>query len=390
MRMIRNNKPLLYVATLLKSALLMLWMMEDALPTEVMSRKALLGEMLFNDSRLSVPEGQACAGCHSPEAAFTDPHSEYATSQGAIAGRFGVRNTPSIMYGSTTPRLHWSDEDDSWIGGQFRDGRVNTQKEQAQKPVFNVLEMNNADPASLIEKIRTGPYAAQFLAVYGKDAFKDPIKALGMFGDAIQAYERTSIFQPFGSKYDRFLNGLASLTSQEMRGLDIFVREDKGNCAACHPNQPSPTGKQRPLFTDFSYDNIGVPKNADNPFYQLPKDLNPLGNQFIDKGLGQTVKNNKYLGQFKVPTLRNIEKTAPYMHNGYFKTLRGVIEFYNTRDTRPLCRDGWTNDEEALKSGCWPGPEISTTVNRQELGHLRLTNAEIDDLLAFLHTLNDP
>ena len=128
-----------------------------------------------------------------------------------------------------------------------------------------------------------------------------------------------------------------------------------------------------PLFTDFSYDNIGVPANPANPFYSMNKSINPHGRSYADKGLGTTTRNQKQDGKFKVPTLRNIAQTAPYMHNGIFTTLREVIDFYNTRDV----------DKK------WPAPELNNNVNTEELGDLKLSKNEIDDLVAFLNTLND-
>jgi len=127
------------------------------------------------------------------------------------------------------------------------------------------------------------------------------------------------------------------------------------------------------LFTDFSYDNIGIPKNPENPFYALSPDLNPDGANFLDHGLATTLGDPSQDGRFRVPTLRNVGITPPYGHNGYFKDLKSIVQFYNTRDTDPM----------------WPLPEIPGTVNRDELGHLGLTDGEIDDIVAFLQTLTD-
>ena len=187
--------------------------------------------------------------------------------------------------------------------------------------------MNNASPADLVEKVRMAPYAPLFRSLYGQSALDDPEAALVRIADAISAFEKTSRLSPFSSKYDEYLQGRARFTDQERRGREIFEREDKGNCAACHPSRPSGNGKQRPLLTDHTYDNLGVPKNPANRFYQQSRELNPEGDAYLDKGLGEHVGKTAEAGKFKVPTLRNIAKTAPYMHNGYFKTLRGVIDF---------------------------------------------------------------
>ncbi|MEY4683785.1 MAG: hypothetical protein RLZ25_244 [Pseudomonadota bacterium] len=370
-------------------ALVFLFASMNAQAERSLTRKELLGKLLFEDTRLSTPEGQACSGCHSGSRFFIDPVPEISTSEGAVKGRFVPRNTPTILYGSVSPKLHWDEAASTWVGGQFWDGREDTQATQALKPFLGHLEMNNDDLSVIVEKIQKGPYAKEFIRVYGKRIFENPSKAYDKVGDAIQAFERTARFSPFNSRYDRYLEGQDMLTPQESRGRQVFEREDKGNCAACHPHKPSPDGKQRPLFTDFSYDNIGVPRNIENRFYALPPSLNPQGWSFIDRGLGATVNDEGQDGKFKVPTLRNIARTGPYMHNGYFKTLRGVLEFYNTRDILPACANAWATEQEARKMNCWPQAEISRNVNHDELGHLGLSKGDIDDLLAFLHSLND-
>jgi len=115
-----------------------------------------------------------------------------------------------------------------------------------------------------------------------------------------------------------------------------------------------------------------VPKNPENPFYYLPREFNPDGPRWVDLGLGAVVKKASENGKFRVPTLRNVAHTPPYMHNGVFKNLWQVVMFYSTRDVGP-----------------WPSPEVPETVNREELGDLKLTAAEIDDIVAFMLTLSD-
>lgn len=171
--------------------------------------------------------------------------------------------------------------------------------------------------------------------------------------------------------------------------MTLFTDPKKGNCAACHPIAPLANGTP-PLFTDFTYDNLGVPRNPDNPFYAQGVGFNPDGWNFVDLGLGGALGIAAQNGRFKVPTLRNIAVTAPYMHNGYFTDLRSVVEFYNNRDLRPRCVDAtWTDDADAQNQHCWPAPEVAETVNHEELGHLGLSDQEIDDIVAFLQTLTD-
>ena len=208
--------------------------------------------------------------------------------------------------------------------------------------------------------------------------------------DAIASFERTRRFSPFSSKYDQVQRGTAVFTEAEARGLTVFVAADKGNCASCHPTTSHKGSKtNRALFTDFGYDNVGVPPNPALKFYDMPPAYNPDGRNFVDLGLGNVVPRDFTRGQFKAPSLRNVAVTGPYMHNGYFKTLRGVLDFYNTRDVLPACTERFVSEALARKQGCWPAPEVAETVNRADMGNLGLTSQDVDDLLAFLGTLTE-
>lgn len=350
--------------------------------------KEQLGRMIFFDTRLSEPAGQACATCHAPERAFSDPEANAPTSKGVLPGRMGNRNTPGILYASFSPKLHFEQREKHYEGGQFWDGRAATLEEQAKGPFLNPLEMANPDPLSVVKKIRVARYAPLFDAVFGKGALDQTDIAFDRIAEALAAFQRTPAFSPFSSKYDFYLAGKAQLSTQELRGLRLYEDEKKGNCAACHPSQPGPR-EGPPLFTDFTYDNLGVPRNPANPYYRLDKTHNPEGARFVDRGLGGALNKRAQDGKFKVPTLRNIALTEPYMHNGYFRTLQGVMAFYNHRDRRPRCGQTMLNEDEALKRKCWPAPEVARNVNRDELGRLGLTQGETDDIIAFLRTLND-
>jgi cytochrome c peroxidase len=277
----------------------------------------------------------------------------------------------TVTYAAYIPPLHFDQEEDLWIGGLFWDGRVNSLAQQAMQPPLNPLEMANPDTETIAEKLRALSYASLFTEVYGADALTNPGIAYSNMADAIEAYEKTSELSPFSSKYDHWLRGEAELTKQELRGLKLFEAEDKGNCAACHPSRPNEDGTP-PLFTDFTYDNLGTPPNPENPFYSLPVELNPDGFAFIDLGLGKTVNDSAQNGKFRVPTLRNVAVTPPYMHNGVFKNLFTVMAFYNSRDVV-----------------AWPAPEVSVNVNKDELGDLGLSNQQLEDIVAFLKTLTD-
>jgi cytochrome c peroxidase len=243
-------------------------------------------------------------------------------------------------------------------------------------------------PSPVVTKVRRARYAPLFKDVYGATALRDVDKAYERIADAVAAFENTRLLNRFTSKYDAYLTGKATLTAGELNGLKLYEDPEKGNCAACHPSRASESGTP-PLFTDFTYDNLGVPRNPDNPFYELDKRHNPAGRDFVDRGLGAVLGLGSEEGKFKVPSLRNVSVTAPYMHNGYFSELRGVVEFYNDRDTKPACKAVFVTDRQALRRGCWPRPEVAENVNRDELGNLRLTDQEIDEIVAFLRTLTD-
>jgi cytochrome c peroxidase len=206
---------------------------------------------------------------------------------------------------------------------------------------------------------------------------------------SIAAYERSAEVNPYSSKFDAFLSDEAELTEQELEGLVLF--NVKGKCSACHVP---------PLFTDFTYDNLGVPRNPQNPFYFEPE-LNPDGLLWVDAGLGGFLRGigeedyEAEMGKQKVPTLRNVDKrpgrgfVKAYSHNGYFKSLKSIVHFYNTRDVKPQCPDPFTSEKDALAQGCWPVPEVAANVNTGELGDLGLTPEEEDAIVAFMTTLSD-
>lgn len=339
--------------------------------SESLNSEEKLGKLLFFETILSDPPGQSCATCHDPAVAFSNPLSELPVSKGAPDGTYGNRNDMPVSYSMYVHPLYFDKEEGVWEGGFFWDGRANTLVEQAMGPPLNPIEMANTDTVSIAEKLRALDYADLFNEIYGDDALSEPGRAFENMAKAIVAYEESEEVNPFNSKYDYFLKGEAQLTEQEIRGFALFVAEDKGNCSACHPNTPTEAAGPI-LFTDFTYDNLGVPKNPENPFYLLPAKYNPDGINFIDLGLGSTLNDPAQNGKFRVPTLRNVAITSPYMHNGLFKTLYQVIAFYNTRDLLD-----------------WPPPEVAENVNKDEMGNLGLTNQEVEDLVAFLNTLTD-
>jgi cytochrome c peroxidase len=352
----------------LTSVVLMACSKDRDYTTVTYSDEIQLGKMIFMDKNLSNPVGQSCSSCHSAATGFSDlTHS--IVSEGAVSGLFGNRNAPSVTYTSYVPAMYFNTVDSTYVGGLFLDGRVNSLEEQAQKPFMNPLEMNITGVSMLMAKIKNASYYSLYKQVYGD--ITDNNIAFNNIAKAIASFERTPDVNAFTSKYDYYLLGQASLTDQEARGLLLFNDKKKGNCASCHPSDPDAAGG-KVLFTDFTYDNIGVPKNPGNPFYQIPAAFNTAGSNAIDYGLGGFLKNAGEYGKFRVPSLRNVALTAPYFHNGYFNTLEEVVHFYNKRDV------------ESFPAAEWPA-----TVNHTELGNLKLTVQEEKDIVAFMKTLTD-
>jgi cytochrome c peroxidase len=339
-----------------------------------------LGKYLFFDTGLSDPAGQSCAACHDPAVGYTGASQAVnvagAVYEGAVAGRFGNRKPPTAAYAGDSPILHF--DGTAWVGGMFWDGRAtgwtlgDPLAEQALGPFLNPAEQNNASPQVVIDKVLASGYRNLFLQVC-TDA--DAATRYECIGRAIAAYERSAEVSSFTSKYDYWLLGRAKLTGQEQMGLALF--NGRAGCAACHP---------APLFTDFTYDNLGVPRNPSNPFYQMP--YNPEGASWVDTGLGGFLEAAGYdesiwapeWGKQKVPTLRNVDLrpskslVKAYLHNGVLKSLLDVVHFYNTRD---------------VPGAGWPAPEVAANVNTTEMGDLGLNPGEEQAIVAFLKTLSD-
>lgn len=352
---------------------------------DIAALKISLGQAIFEDAGLSEPAGQACADCHQAGAGFADPNVSSATpvSEGVVSGQFGNRNAPTAAYASFTPEFHYDNLEREYIGGQFVDGRATNLVAQAKGPFLNPVEMANTSEIMVVEKIRSASYASIFRQVYGADSLEDVGEAYNNIADAIAAFEATELFSPFNSKFDAYLAGSYTLSTAEANGFDIF--QNKALCTECHVlkegTQPLQAGDQ-PLFTNFTYSNIGTPKNPDNPVY----DSDP---SFIDTGLAANPNLNTSTslerGKFRVPTLRNVELTAPYFHNGVLQTLEEVVSFYNTREPDQC----WGAMGEIPLVNCWPEYEVSENVDISSTGDLLLTEQEEADLVAFLKTLTD-
>ncbi len=336
-------------------------------PVAAPGAAAQAGKALFFDQALSASGRQSCATCHVPSFAFAgDPATDHGLPVplgGPAMDLTGFRNSPSLAYASFTPPFSLDAAGDI-AGGFFRDGRASTLAAQAMDPFVTPFEMANRDAAEVVGRLRHSPATlALFIAAYGAAALDDPDQALEDIGLAIAAFETEDpAFHPFSSKYDAWLAGQAPLTAQEQAGLALFNNPGKGNCTACHPSRPQGYGEHA-LFTDFTYDNVGVPRNwaipANHAHPVSPIDGVPLGDLpapvnvpadaeygYYDLGVCgpfQPASTDRHAraplsgspslcGRFKVPTLRNVAITAPYFHNGVFATLREVVEWYVTRD----------------------------------------------------------
>lgn len=375
-----------------------------------------LGKRLFFDVSLSDPAGQACSACHGPGAGWTGPDSslnlEGSVYEGAVKGRFGNRKPPSSGYAGDSPVLH-IDEEGTFVGGMFWDGRASGEilgdplAEQAMGPFLNPLEQNIADEKSAVTTVKESDYADLFEKVWGSGSLntgRNVHDSYVKIARSVAAFERSVEVNPFNSRFDDFwynarAEGLAvaeiddsnwkkyrklGLEDDEVKGLMLF--NTKGLCAECHV-LTSTDGKP-PVFTDFTYDNLGIPKNPANPFYNMGNRWNADGKEWVDKGLGGflegTEKYKQYAadnhGKHKVPTLRNVDLrpsegfVKAYMHNGALKTLKEVVSFYNTRD---------------VEGAGWAPPEYPENVNTDELGDLGLTPEEEEAIVLFMKTLSD-
>ncbi|MEQ9490337.1 MAG: cytochrome c peroxidase [Alphaproteobacteria bacterium] len=342
-----------------------------------------LGEALFFDTNLSKNRTQACATCHDPDFAFTDVRETVAgksVSLGDDSMSLGDRNTPTAMYARYSPVFHKA-EDGAYVGGLFLDGREPDLEGQAGGPPLNPIEMGMPDKTAVIDRLReNAAYVESFETLFGEGVMEDSDMTYATMTESIAAFERTPFFSPFDSKYDRYLRGEEKLTDMEELGRVLFFSQQFTNCNKCHQLRTSQVATDE-TFTNYKYHNIGIPIN---PSARAANGIDPTE---PDPGLlnNPAVVDPAEKAKFKVPTLRNVAVTGPYMHNGVFNDLRTAIVFYNKYNTRG--DHGQINPETGKP---WDPPEVDGTLSLTELEHgPALDDQRIDALVAFLKTLTD-
>ena len=340
-----------------------------------------LGEVLFFDKSISFNKTQSCSTCHSPDTAFVDQRKNSANqmvSEGDNPHLHGNRNANTALYAMFSPNFHFDKKIQDYVGGQFWDGRAKDLAEQAGGPPVNPVEMGMPDKKAIVERLKADPtYYKPITDLYGESIWADADKIYAIMEKAIGEFEKQELFAQFSSKYDRALKGEAELTALESEGKALFFDKTRTNCSNCHQSSEANSAKE--TFTNYRYFNIGVPSNQ-----ELIKH-NKLAADFVDNGLldNPMVKGDKkQKGKFKVPTLRNISVTAPYMHNGVFRDLKTVLLF----------KDSFNNPNRKINpetGKAWEKAEYAQTINPDVLKAKPFTDEEINALEAFLKTLTD-
>jgi cytochrome c peroxidase len=395
-------------------------------PAVPLSAVAALGKQIFFDRSLSASGRQSCASCHSPEHAYAPPNSLAVQLGGPDLMHQGYRPPPSLMYLYRQPNFSIGPdqgETDSPTsitqlaqqagntprtqkvagaapaappmvpqGGLFWDGRVDTLQQQASGPLLNPVEMANASEADVLHKLAHAPYKGMFLQLFGPNIFNDARLAIAEAMFAVARYQvEDPSFHPYSSKYDRWLEGKARLSRAELRGLRLFNDPAKANCAGCHVSKPGRDGLP-PMFTDFQYEALGVPRNP-----KLTLNHDP---HFYDLGLCGPFRTDlkdqtQYCGMFLTPTLRNVATRGAFFHNGVYHSLDDVLAFYNERNTDPKRfyprrADGTVDVYDDLPAAYRANVDTSDAPFDRKLGDKpAMTAQDIRDIIAFLNTLTD-
>ena len=479
-----KHKKIPFLATSAAAASLLLSLPGGAMAGDL-SPMEELGKRVFFD-KISEPGRQSCASCHDPRAGWTSPNLTVnrrgAVVPGAKARRAGNRKPPSTTYATLIPDFTVGRFGPN--GGNFWDGRatggeitdaifpdtwpedvklamaehLGPAADQALKPFENPVEQNT-DRYSVCKHIESSRYGELYEIAWGEpiDCSGSPNhdseldKSFKRIAFSIAVYEASDEVNSFSSRRDIALANdadgqfpLDTFTEEENVGHDLFYDRLRTGCAAfCHSNSFGGDGTDpQEVYTASGYFNIGVPPNPQNPWYRMDKVIdedglpfNLLGRDWVDLGVGGREDGDfaDLKGEFKTPSLRNVDKrprekfVRAYAHNGYFKSLKSIVHFYNTRDVKPTCTDKKGNvqrfvtEKKALKRDCWPAPEVIEATNifgcvdpttgegvtydqckkpanfcdldpveaPRAIGHLCLTDAEEDKIVAYLKTLTD-
>jgi cytochrome c peroxidase len=280
-----------------------------------------LGRRLYYDTQLSADNTVACSNCHNPAQAFTDG---LPVSKG-VNGKTGTRNAPTVLNAAFHPVQFW-------------DGRAKSLEDQAGGPIQNPVEMNQPHDVMVAKISKLTDYQSAFDKAFGPG----PI-TVDKVEKAIASFERTVISG--NSPFDRYQYGgdKKAMSPAAIRGLAIFKDKEKGNCVTCHT-----IDEKYALFTDGKFHNIGVGVDSNG--------------ELKDQGRYDQTKAEADRGAFRTPTLRNIAKTGPYMHDGSVPTLKAVVDFY--------------------VGGGTSNPHLD-----KEIKELKLKGPERADLVAFLEAL---
>ncbi len=372
-------------------------------PAGSISAIATIGEKIFFDTSLSASGRISCATCHDPAHAFGPPNGLAVQFGGPALNRQGMRAVPTLRYvlnrtpvwnksfvANPAERLLEGNEPPK--GGFAWDGRFDSLHEQAAFPLLAPNEMANDGPRDVAAKIKRAPYVSEFRKAFGARILDDPAKAFAAALTAIERFELEDLrFRPFNSKYDDYLDGKVQLSDQEQRGLALFDDRRRGNCASCHIDRKGADGSH-PLFTDYEFEALGVPRNPDISAN--------AARGYFDMGLCGPLRTDHtqestFCGLFKTPTLRNVATRSVFFHNGRFHTLNDALRFYVRRDTDPRlwypasslgAIDKFDDIPPALRSNV---DVIDEPLTRQEGSPPAWSDAEIDDVIAFLQTLSD-
>ncbi|MBV1776942.1 diacylglycerol kinase [Burkholderiaceae bacterium DAT-1] len=379
---------------------------QPAQPANQLSALATVGKRLFMDPALSASGQQSCATCHVPDNGYSPDDGRPTQLGGPAMNLEGLRASPSLGYAHYTPAFSVG-SDGKVTGGFMRDGRQPTLAAQATGPFVSSFEMANQDAAEVLGRLKSRPYLAEFVAIFGQASLNDADQTLNNMGRAIAAFEtEDQSFHRFDSKYDAWTQGKATLTARESNGFRLFNDPSKGNCVACHTTA-SKNGVPA-LFTDFTYDNLGVPRNwklkansdTNAPAYAPANGAQFAGeHRYYDMGVCGPMRTDRpgltsACGKFKVPTLRNVALRNAFFHNGVFDNLEDVVTWYVSRDANAarwyVQADGKTPDRSYNDI-----PQMfQANVNVTEPPYnpalqVSLTQQEIRDVVAFLCTLTD-